>query len=58
MKKFRVYAIKNGIIDSFKEVLASSKEEAINKAFTEEEYLDTGYPYIYMDIEAIEAVEL
>ena len=54
MKKFRVYAIKNGIIDSFKEVLASSKEEAINKAFTEEEYLDTGYPYIYMDIEAVE----
>ena len=53
-KKFRVYAIKNGIVDTYREVLASSKEEAINKSFTEEEYLETGYPSIYMDIEAVE----
>ena len=52
--KFRVYAIKNGVVDTYRDVSASSKEEAIKKAFTEEEYLETGYPYIYMDIEAVE----
>ena len=54
MEKFRVYAIKDGVIDTFREVMASSKEEAINVAFTEEEYLETGYPSIYMDIEVVE----
>lgn len=53
-KKFRVYVKKDGIIDTYREVMASSKEEAINKAFPEEEYLETGYPYIYMDIEVVE----
>ena len=52
-KKFRVYAIKNGVIDTFREVLAPSKEEAINMAFTEEEYLETGYPSIDMNIEVV-----
>ena len=49
-KKFRVYAIKDGIVDTYREVFASSEEEAVDKAFTEEEYRETGYPPIYMDI--------
>ena len=53
-KKFRVYVIQGGIVDTYREVMASSKEDAINKAFTEEEYLETGYPSIYMGIEAVE----
>ena len=54
-KKFRVY-VKNsvGIVDTYREVMASSEEEAIDKAFPEEEYRETGYPSIYMDIEAVE----
>ena len=53
-KKYRVYAIKDGIVDTYREVIASSEEEAIDKAFTEREYRETGYPSIYMDIEAVE----
>ena len=54
MKRFRVYAIKDGIVSTYRDVFASSKEDAISKAFTEEEYLETGYPSVYMDIEAVE----
>ena len=57
-KKFRVYVKKDGIVDTYRDVMASSKEEAINKAFTEEEYLETGYPSIYMDIEAVERSDI
>lgn len=53
-KKFRVYAIKDGIVDTYREVFASSAEEAIDKAFPDEEYRETGYPPVYMDIEAVE----
>ena len=53
-KKFRVYVMREGIVDTYRDVMASSKEDAINKAFTVEEYLETGYPSIYMDIEAVE----
>ena len=46
--------MQEGIVSTYREVLASSKEEAISKAFTEEEYMETGYPSIYMNLEAVE----
>ena len=54
-KKFRVYVMRKGIVDTYREVLASSKEDAINRAFTEEEYIETGYPSIYMELEVVES---
>ena len=54
-KKFRVYVVEDGIVSTYRDVLASSKEDAINRAFSEEEYLETGYPSIYMELEVVES---